>query len=89
MRNTDRKMWVFLGAGDIILINFAFILSHLIINNSISLNDHYIFLLLVFNLSWILVSAMFSLYNFSRVDHVEHIVFNTVRRRHKYNLRNN
>jgi len=72
-------MWVFLGSGDLILVNFAFILSHFVIKDSISLNDHYIFLLLVFNLSWILVSAMFSLYNFSRVDHVEHIIYNTVK----------
>jgi len=79
MRNTDRKMWFFLGSGDILLLNFAFILSHLYFKDSISLNDHYIFLLLVFNLSWILVSSMFSLYTFSRVEHVEHIVYNIIK----------
>mgnify|MGYP001351908876 FL=1 len=79
MRNTNRKMWFFLGSGDVFLLNFAFLLSHLYFKGSISLNDHYIFLLIVFNLSWILVAAMFSLYNFSRVDHVEHIIYNIVK----------
>ena len=72
-------MWFFLGAGDIILINFAFILAHYLRFDTISISDSYIFLLLVFNFSWILVSAMFSLYTISRVDHVEHIVYNTIK----------
>ena len=72
-------MWFFLGAGDIILINVAFILSHYLRFDTISFSDNYIFLLLVFNFSWILVSAIFSLYTISRVDHVEHIVYNTIK----------
>jgi Undecaprenyl-phosphate glucose phosphotransferase len=72
-------MWFFLGSGDIILINFAFILAHYLRFDTIAISDIYIFLLLVFNFSWILVSAMFSLYTFSRVDHVEHILYNTIR----------
>ena len=79
MRNTDRKMWFFLGSGDIILINFAFVLAYFLKFDTIELKENYIFLLLVFNFSWILVSAMFSLYTFSRVDHFEHIVSNTIK----------
>ena len=79
MRNTDRKMWFFLGSGDIILINFAFVLAYFLKFDTIALKENYIFLLLVFNFSWILVSAMFSLYTFSRVDHLEHIVSNTIK----------
>ena len=78
MRNTDRKMWFFLGSGDIILINFAFVLAYFLKFDTIALKENYIFLLLVFNFSWILVSAMFSLYTFSRVDHLEHIVSNNL-----------
>ena len=79
MRNTDRKMWFFLGSGDIILINFAFVLACFLKFDTIELKENYIFLLLVFNFSWILVSSMFSLYTFSRVDHLEHIVSNTIK----------
>ena len=79
MRNTDRKMWFFLGSGDIILINFAFVLAYFLKFDTIELKENYIFLLLVFNFSWILVSSMFSLYTFSRVDHLEHIVSNTIK----------
>ena len=72
-------MWFFLGSGDIILINFAFVLAYFLKFDTIELKENYIFLLLVFNFSWILVSAMFSLYTFSRVDHLEHIVSNTIK----------
>ena len=43
MRNTDRKMWFFLGSGDIILINFAFILAHYLRFDTISILGNQIF----------------------------------------------
>ena len=42
MRNTDRKMWFFLGSGDIILINFAFVLAYFLKFDTIALKENYI-----------------------------------------------
>jgi Undecaprenyl-phosphate glucose phosphotransferase len=67
-------MWFFLGVGDIFHINLSFLAAYLIRFDSFQLPDPYVFLLLIFNLIWLVVAAVFRLYDFDRVSRIEDIL---------------
>ena len=79
MENKDKKIWFFVALGDVILINLGFVLSYFIFRQTFDLTTHYLFLLLVFNLSWAFVALIFKLYNISRVDNIEFVFYNIIK----------
>ena len=79
MRNKDKKIWILMGLGDLILINLGFLSSYYFFRDTFDLTPHYGFLLLVFNFSWVFVSIIFKLYNVSRVDYIESIIYNIIK----------
>lgn len=69
-------------SGDIFLLNLVFLLSYLFynqINPLFSFNDHYIFLLIAFNLLWLLLGLTIDPYEIGRVMKNSKIVLNTIK----------
>ena len=76
MKRASRKMWFFLGVGDLFHINLAFLLAYHLRFGTFQLPDQYVFLLLIFNLTWTVVASTLRLYDFDRITHVENILYN-------------
>ena len=79
MKNSSRKMWFFLGVGDLLHINLAFFVAYHIRFETFELPEKYVFLLLIFNLSWIVVASLFRLYQFARITYLEQIIYNLLK----------
>lgn len=65
--------------GDILLLNFAFVLGYLLKFKQSPLHalaDHYFFLLIVFNCIWIVIVLLLQLYHINRVSRMENILIN-------------
>lgn len=68
--------------GDLLLLNFAFWLAYIIKfhkNPVDSINDHYIFLHLAFNLIWVIIIFVLRIYDIERVTRLESIIVNLVK----------
>ena len=69
-------------AGDILLLNSIFLLCYFFynkINPLFSFNDHYIFLLIAFNLIWIILVLIFHLYHIGRVIKTSQIIYDLIK----------
>jgi putative colanic acid biosysnthesis UDP-glucose lipid carrier transferase len=74
------KLIIFLG--DISLLNIAFIIAYIVADISRKLpdfDDHYIFLYIVFNLVWLLITLGLDLYNVQRTNSIESILWNVIK----------
>lgn len=79
MRRASRKMWFFLGVGDLFHINLSFLVAYHLRFGTFQLPDKYVFLLLIFNLTWTVVASVLRLYDFDRITHVENILYNLLK----------
>lgn len=69
-------MWFLLGFGDLLHINLSFFLAYYFRFASFHLPEKYIFLLLIFNFSWLVVASVFKLYQIERVIYFDQLVYN-------------
>ena len=76
---SSRKMWLFLGFGDLIRINLTFFVAYHLKFGTCQILEKYIALLFVFNFAWIVIAALFKLYQFSRVTYLENIIYNLLK----------
>lgn len=79
MKRSSRKMWFFLGVGDLFHINLSFLVAYHLRFGTYDLPEKYIFLLLIFNFSWIVVASLFRLYQFARITYIEQIIYNLLK----------
>ena len=79
MKRSSRKMWFFLGVGDLLHINLSFFSAYHLRFGTFELPEKYIFLLLIFNFSWIVVASLFRLYQLARITYVEQIIYNLLK----------
>ena len=79
MKSSSRKMWFFLGVGDLMHINLSFFSAYHLRFGTFELPEKYIFLLLIFNFSWIVVASLFRLYQLARIIYVEQIIYNLLK----------
>ena len=69
-------MWFFLGFGDLLHINLSFFVAYHLRFGTFELPEKYIFLLIIFNFSWIVVASFFRLYQITRINYLEQIIYN-------------
>ena len=74
MNSSNYKIRFLLAVGDLFHINFAFIIPYILFFNTISFQNHYIFLLLIFNLSWLVVAYFLNIYSLNRLFKMEEVV---------------
>ena len=79
MRGYSRYFWFIHFLGDLILINFSFLLSYFYKFDSLINDDRYLFLLLIFNFIWMFTAFMLDLYAIKRLRKVDRILFNLIR----------
>ena len=79
MKSSSRKMWFFLGVGDLLHINLSFFVAYHLRFGTFELPEKYVFLLLIFNFSWIVVASFFRLYQLARITYVEQIIYNLLK----------
>ena len=79
MRGYSRYFWFIHFLGDLILINFSFLLSYFYKFDSLIEDDRYLFLLLIFNFIWMFTAFMLDLYAIKRLRRVDRILFNLIR----------
>ena len=79
MRGYSRYFWFIHFLGDLILINFSFLLSYFYKFDSLIQDDRYLFLLLIFNFIWMFTAFMLDLYAIKRLRRVDRILFNLIR----------
>ena len=72
-------MWFFLGVGDLLHINLSFFVAYHLRFGTFELPEKYVFLLLIFNFSWIVVASFFRLYQLARITYVEQIIYNLLK----------
>ena len=79
MKRSSRKMWFFLGVGDLLHINLSFFVAYHLRFGTFELPEKYVFLLLIFNFSCIVVASFFRLYQLARITYVEQIIYNLLK----------
>lgn len=76
MKKYSRKIWFFLGFGDLLHINLSFFLAYYLRFASFHLPEKYIFLLLIFNFSWLVVASVFKLFQIERINYFDQVIYN-------------
>ena len=79
MKKYSRKMWFFLGFGDLLHINLSFFLAYYLRFASFNLPERYIFLLLIFNFSWLVVASIFKLFQVERIIYFDQVIYNLLK----------
>jgi len=79
MRGYSRYFWFIHFLGDLIFINFSFLLSHFYKFGSLIEDDRYFFLLLIFNFIWMFTAFMLDLYAIKRLRRIDRILYNLLR----------
>ena len=79
MRGYSRYFWFIHFFGDLVLINFSFLISYYHKFGSLIKDDRYFFLLLIFNFIWMFTAFMLNLYAIKRLRRVDKILFNLIR----------
>ena len=73
------KLRLFFAFGDIFHLCFSFILSHKLVFYNVAVSDKYLFLMIIFNLCWLLIGSFFSLFDFGSAARIEIILSNLVK----------
>ncbi len=79
MKSSSRKMWFFFGVGDLFHINLSFFIAYYLSFRTFDLPEKYIFILLIFNFSWIVVSSIFRLYQLARITYLEQVIYQLIK----------
>src|SRR3954463_4030611 len=65
--------------GDVFLLNMAFLIAYFLKFNQnpfSKLDDHYVFLFIVFNCIWVVLVLLLKLYEIHRVSRIESVLIN-------------
>ena len=76
MKGYSRYFWAIHFAGDLLLINLAFVITYFIKFDTFLFSDKYKFLLLIFNFIWILTAFLLKLYDIKSVRRLDRVLFN-------------
>ena len=76
MKGYSRYFWAIHFIGDIIVVNFSFLLTYYLKFESLMFSDKYKFLFIIFNAVWILVALFLKLYELKRLRRLDRILFN-------------
>lgn len=79
MKGYSRYFWAIHFAGDLLLINFSFILSYFIRFQSLNFSDKYKFLFLTFNFLWVFTVFLLKIYDIRNIKRLDKILFNLVK----------
>ena len=74
MNSSTHKLRFLFSLGDLIHLNLSFFLSYHYKFDEFQLSDNYVFLLLIFNLSWLVIANLLSLYKIDRLFKLESII---------------
>ena len=74
MNSSTHKLRFLFSLGDLIHLNLSFFLSYHYKFDEFQLSDNYVFLLLIFNLSWLVIANLLSLYKIDRLFKLEAII---------------
>jgi Undecaprenyl-phosphate glucose phosphotransferase len=75
MNSSAQKLRFLLSLGDLFHLNLSFFLSYHFKFDNFQLSDNYVFLLLIFNLSWIVIANVLSLYTIDRLFKLESVIY--------------
>ena len=76
MNSSTQKLRFLLSLGDLCHLNLSFFLSYHYKFDNFQLSDNYVFLLLIFNLSWVVIANFLGLYTIDRLFKLEVIIKN-------------
>ena len=75
MKGYSRYFWAIHFAGDLLFINFAFLLTYYIKFETFLFSDKYKFLLLIFNFIWTLTAFLLKLYDIKSIRRLDKVLF--------------
>ena len=75
MKGYSRYFWAIHFAGDLLLINLAFVITYFVKFDTFLFSDKYKFLLLIFNFIWILTAFLLKLYDIKSVRRLDRVLF--------------
>lgn len=76
MNSSTQKLRFLLSLGDLCHLNLSFFLSYHYKFDNFQLSDNYVFLLLIFNLTWVVIANVLGLYTINRLFKLEAIIKN-------------
>lgn len=74
MNSSTQKLRFLLSFGDLCHLNLSFFLSYHYKFDNFQLSDNYVFLLLIFNLSWVVIANALDLYTIDRLFKLEAVI---------------
>ena len=79
MKGYSKYFWIIHSLGDVFLLNIAFVLMYFLEFKDVDFSDKYRFLLIIFNITWILVAFFLSLYDLRFLNRLDKILFNLLK----------
>ena len=76
MKGYSQYFWVIHFIGDLVIVNFAFLLTYYLKFETLMFSDKYKFLFIIFNGIWVLVALFLKLYKLKRLRRLDRVLFN-------------
>ena len=76
MKGYSQYFWVIHFIGDLLIVNFSFLLSYYLKFETLIFSDKYKFLFIIFNLIWVLVALFLALYKLDRLRRLDRVLLN-------------
>jgi len=76
MKGYSQYFWVIHFIGDLVIVNFAFLITYYLKFKTLIFSDKYIFLFIIFNSIWVLVALFLKLYKLNRLRRLDRVLFN-------------
>ena len=76
MKGYSQYFWVIHFIGDLLIVNFAFLLSYFLKFETLMFSDKYRFLFIIFNGIWVLVALFLELYKLKQLRRLDRVLFN-------------
>ena len=76
MKGYSQYFWVIHFIGDLLIVNFSFLLSYYLKFETLIFSDKYKFLFIIFNLIWVLVALFLALYKLDRLRRLDWVLLN-------------
>jgi len=76
MKGYSQYFWVIHFIGDLMIVNFSFLLSYYLKFETLIFSDKYRFLFIIFNLIWVLVALFLKLYKLDRIRRLDRVLLN-------------
>ena len=76
MKGYSQYFWVIHFIGDLVIVNFAFLVTYYLKFETLIFSDKYKFLFIIFNGIWVLVALFLKLYKLKRLRRLDRVLFN-------------